>query len=147
MENDDKGYEVKDKRRVNSDGTLREGVDEEPEAKVDEQIGEPDLAEPEATDVSEPGDGDQGEGMFPPDVYSMLQFCFGVFAEQAWVHMGIRLGPGKKELTKDLVQAKIAIDMVTVIADKLHASLEEENRRIIRSVVSDLQINFVRQSS
>jgi hypothetical protein len=146
LENDEKGYEVKDKRRVNPDGTLREGVEDEAEVTVEEQAAEePETVEAEAAE--EPETGGQEQYVPPPDVYSMLQFAFGVFAEQAWVHMGIRLAPGQKEMTKDLTQAKIAIDMVSAITDKLHPHADEETRKAMRSIVSDLQINFVRQSS
>ncbi len=152
MENDERGYEVKDKRRVNADGTLREDVDDEPETARDEQVEESaevqsETAETADAEAEDSAGEEEFESMLPPDVYAMLQFTFGMFAEQAWVHMGIRLAPGQKELTKDLTQAKIAIDMASVIADKLHPHVQEESRKMMRSIVSDLQINFVRQSS
>ena len=43
-------------------------------------------------------------------------------------------------------QAKVAIDTVAFIADKLHAHVSEDVRRALRSVVSDLQLNYVRHN-
>ncbi|MCL5104674.1 MAG: DUF1844 domain-containing protein [Armatimonadetes bacterium] len=82
----------------------------------------------------------------PPDVYSILEFMATMLAEQAWQFMGIRLAPGQKELIKDLTQAKVAIDTLAFIADKLHPQMSEPDRLAMRGLVSDLQINFVRQS-
>lgn len=91
----------------------------------------------------EAGASHEEEAVPPPDVYSMLQFMLGMLAEQAWQFMGIRLTPGQKELSKDMTQAKIAIDTVAFIADKLHSQLGEEDRKAMRALVSDLQMNYV----
>lgn len=149
---EDKGYEVKDKRRVNPDGSLKEDAEpaaqepaeqpEEPEAGATEQKAE--TPEPEAPPTQEqaqaPG---PEEEMPPPDVYQTLQFVAGLMAEQAWQLMGIHLSPGRKEPVRDMAQAKIAIDTVIFISDKLHPHLDEEGRRAIRGIISDLQLNFV----
>ena len=81
-----------------------------------------------------------------PAVYDLLQFMVGMLAEQAWERMGIRLAPGQKEIEKDLVQAKLAIDTIVYIVDKIHPHVGEDERKALRGLVSDLQINFVRQS-
>jgi hypothetical protein len=49
--------------------------------------------------------------------------------------MGIRLAPGQKEITKDMAQAKIAIDTIVFISEKLIAHVEEEDRRALRALV------------
>lgn len=138
----EKAYEVKDKRRVNADGTLKE-ADEEPEQTADAQEQEPE--EPE--EAPEHGHEEHPrEEMPPPSVYDLLQFVAGMVAEQAWLHMGLRLPPGKKEPVKDLAQAKIAVDTVVFITDKLGTHISEDDRRALRGLVSDLQVNFVKQS-
>lgn len=138
----EKEYEVKDKRRVNVDGTLRDN-DEARQAEPEEPQPAAEAApgpEPEA------GERPEEQEMPPPNVYDLLQFVAGMLSEQAWLHMGIRLAPGQKEPTRDLAQAKIAIDMVVFIADKLHPHIGEDERRALRGLISDLQLNFVRQS-
>jgi hypothetical protein len=69
-----------------------------------------------------------------------------MIAEQAWLQMGLRLAPGKKEPKKDLVQAKVAVDTVVFIADTLGPHIDEHDRQALRGLVSDLQVNFVKQS-
>ena len=61
--------------------------------------------------------------------------------------MGLQLAPGQKQPIKDMQQAKIAIDTVAFIADKLHPHIGEDDRKVLRNIISDLQINFVKQSA
>ena len=136
---EEKAYEVKDKRRVNPDGTLKD------EAQASKPAPEADAPKAEDAPPGEEAPEQEGE-MGTPSIYDMLQFVVGMLAEQAWYHMGVRILPGQKEPVKDLVQAKIAIDAVAHISDQLHPHVSEEVRRALRSVVSDLQLNFVRQN-
>lgn len=144
-----KTHEVKDKRRVNPDGTLRE----EAVAEAAEQARSDEPRTPEKPPDSEPApeqdagaSGEQAETP-PPNVYAMLQFVFGLMAEQAWQLMGLRLAPGQKEPFKDMAQAKVAIDTAVFISDKLHPHVSDEDHRALRAVISDLQMNYVSRSS
>jgi len=128
---------VKDKRRINPDGTIRENTEEQTEAKAqtpDETVG---------SSTQEPEEA----GELPvASVYDILQFVAGMLSEQAWQKMGLRLAPGQKEMTKDMTQAKLAIDTIAFIVDKLHPHIGENERRALRGILSDLQLNFVKQS-
>ena len=139
---DEKAYEVKDKRRVNPDGSLREEAEPEPKATPEQTPAE----EPQAKAAEEPKTAPPVEEMPPPNVYETLQFMTGMLAEQAWVFMGLHLPPGRKEPVTDLAQARIAIDAVIFLADKIHPHLGEDDRKALRSIVSDLQINFVQRN-
>lgn len=132
-ENQEPSYEVKDKRRVNPDGTLKEEA-----AKAEEPEQEPKHEHAEkAQEMPE---------MPPPNVYETLQFLVGLLAEQAWMLMGLQLAPGQKEPIKDMTQAKLAIDTVAFLTDKLNPHLSEDDRSKLRSLVSNLQMNFVSHS-
>jgi len=145
---EEKTYEVKDKRRVNPDGTLKEDVEPEP---APAEAAEPKAAEPQpepqAAEAGEAAKAPEPETELPPpNVFETLQFITGLLAEQAWQLMGLHLAPGRKEPTVDMAQAKVAIDVVISIADKLHPHLDDESRRSIRGLISDLQINFVQHN-
>lgn len=135
----EKSHEVKDKRRVNPDGSLKETAKAETKASeaVEEQPAPEQAAEPQAEQTAE---------MPAPDVFETLQFVTGLLAEQAWQFMGLRLPPGRKEPVTDMAQAKIAIDTIIFIGDKLHPHLGDEDRRAIRGIISDLQLNFVQRN-
>ncbi len=124
-------YEVKDKRRIKPDGTLREETEAEPQETTQEP----------AAEAQEP----QGEAP-PPNVYAMLEFMASMLAETAWQLMGIRLAPGQKEVIKDLPQAKVAIDTLAFIIEQLNPHFSKEDRAAIRNLISDLQLNYVRQT-
>ena len=151
---DEKAYEVKDKRRVNPDGSLKKGAKKETPPKA---VEEPTVHEPSSEAAAEQAEqtpqAEQAAGapgpeveMPPPNIFDTLQFMTGLLAEQAWQLMGIHLPQGRKEPVTDMVQAKIAIDVVVSIADKLHPHLDEESRRAIRGIITDLQMNFVQHS-
>ncbi|MCX8052772.1 MAG: DUF1844 domain-containing protein [Armatimonadetes bacterium] len=149
---EEKSYEVKDKRRVNPDGTLRETEEtkSEQDSNSEQHSAEPmtdksSEAKAEARETETPKTERSEGAEFPtPRVYDLLQFMVGMLAEQAWTRMGIRLAPGQKEPETDLMQAKIAIDTIVFIVDKIQPHIGEEERRALRTLVSDLQINFVR---
>lgn len=139
MQEEQPGYEVKDKRRVNPDGTVKE------ETAKEEPKAEP-KAEQSARQPQEEVKSDEQAQMPPPNVYATMEFIVGLLAEQAWMMMGLRLAPGQKELVKDLAQAKAAIDTVVFMVEKLDPHIEEQDRIALRSMISDLQLNFVRQN-
>ena len=78
-----------------------------------------------------------------------LDQLWGIFinllAAKAWQYMGIRLTPGKEESEKDLVKAAAAIDLVTVMVDKVATVLDEDDVGRLRSMIADLQFNYARQ--
>lgn len=135
---------VKDKRRLNPDGSLKEGVAEETPAE--ELKHETTASEAKKDTAAGENQTDEQAAMPPPNIFATMEFLIGLLAEQAWMLMGIRLAPGQKEAVKDLTQAKAAIDTIVFMVDKLHPHIEEQDRIALRDLISDLQINFVRQN-
>ena len=158
----EKAYEVKDKRSVTPEGTNKEDVVEEtkaqqappeevkaeapPEETKAKAIPEEPKAEAPPEEARAEAPEEEEAGLPLPDVYSTLGFMVGMLAEQAWRFMGIRLAPGQKEMAKDLVQAKIAIDTLVFISDKLDPHISDDERGAMRDLISNLQINFVQQN-
>lgn len=137
-EEQEKDYQVKDKRRFNPDGTPKEDLPEEPEQAYTAEAPE---------EAEEDGETLEGLGdVPPPNVYAFLGFASNMLVELAWELMGLRLAPGSKEPVKDMAQAKIAIDTLAFVFDQIHPELSEEERKMYRGIISDLRLNFVRQS-
>jgi hypothetical protein len=76
----------------------------------------------------------------------LLGIFISLLASKAWQYMGIRLTPGKEETEKDLVKAAAAIDLVTVMVDKVTPFLDEDDVGRLRSMIADLQLNYTRQA-
>ena len=129
---EDKGYEVVDKK----DGE----VHTEPEADEAQ-------AREEAPPEAEQEAAEEGPKLPPVDVYSLLKSFIGILGAHAWQWLGLVKNPITGEMEKDLAQAKVAIDTISVLVSQLEGKLDESEQRDLKSLISDLQINFVRQQS
>ncbi|MDO8682759.1 MAG: DUF1844 domain-containing protein [Armatimonadota bacterium] len=129
---EDKGFEVVDKRGSQE---VENTPDEEPvsQTPLDEAAAEEPQAEQKAEEQA-------------PDVYAMAMWMIGIFASTAWQSMGLQVNPITGKVEKDLTQAKVAIDCAKSLSDHISSHLEESQRRELRGIIGDLQVNFVNQS-
>jgi hypothetical protein len=81
------------------------------------------------------------------DIYLLLGLFVNVLGDQAWQYMGLRVRPATKKVEKDLSKARVAIDCVSYLIGKLEPQLNDEEKNKLRSLLTDLQINFIRQQS
>ena len=79
------------------------------------------------------------------DIYPLIGLFINILNTQAWQYMGLRINPATKKIEKDLAKAIVAIDIIAYLIDKLEIQLDDEERTRLRSLLSDLQINFIRQ--
>ena len=79
------------------------------------------------------------------DIYPLIGLFINILNTQAWQYMGLRINPATKKIEKDLAKAIVAIDIIAYLIDKLESQLNDEERTRLRSLLSDLQINFIRQ--
>ena len=79
------------------------------------------------------------------DIYSLLSFFLSILNEQAWQFMGLRVRPATQKIEKDLSRASLAIDCIAFLIDKLEPQLNDKEKIKMRSLLTDLQVNFVRQ--
>jgi len=136
-----------------SDEERREDTDQE---QPDEEAREPEEPEPaeegaeEEQPAEEPGPDEETAEQPPPpdmDVFDILRMSLGMFAQEAWVAMGLQTRPGATETRRDLRCARIAIDMVEVVGEKLGEEADPDEQRTINQILTDLRVNFVRVSS
>jgi len=109
---------------------------------------EPQVIEEETLTVEEAVEEavfEAAEAMPQFDVYGLLRMVLGMFADQAWVQMGLQLAPGAKEIKADLKQARVAIDTVNFIKDALGDNLSAEERREVEQLVATLKMNYVQR--
>ncbi|MBP6963086.1 MAG: DUF1844 domain-containing protein [Armatimonadetes bacterium] len=145
MSEEEKGYEVIDKRRVradapDSDGPAPEPPDESPEIETFAEASCDETVESEGPSEETP------PAMPPIDVYTLLMSFIGMLGAQAWQWMGLVTDPSTGKIEKDLVQAKVAIDSIAALATQLDGKISDADSKELQSMLSDLRINFVRQS-
>jgi len=81
------------------------------------------------------------------DTYTLLGLFINLLSLKAWQDMGLRTAPGTDKIEKDLDRARVAVDCLAYLIDKLEPHVGNEEKNKLRSLLADLQINFVEQSS
>ena len=79
------------------------------------------------------------------DVEDLLGVFIGVLSGKALEHMGVPLKEGE-EPEKDLRRASVAINSMSCLVDQLEPLVSEEVAKQYRSLVNDLQLNYIRVS-
>jgi len=136
MAEEEKGYEVVDKRRVKLDN----------EEAADEAAESPAEVEGTSAPEEEPKPEDKADGLPPVDVFSLLGSFITMLGMQAWQWMGLVKDPATGNIEKDLAQAKVAIDAIAALAGQPEGKISSADAEELRRMISDLRINFVRQS-
>ena len=114
--------------------------DAEPEQTPDEpaaQTGEA-AAEEEAEPPQEPP--------LPLDVYAVLRVSIAQLNSIAWQLMGLQPDPFTNKIRKDMDQARIAIDATAALVEQLQPHLHGQEAKDYQSLLTDLRLNFVKQS-
>ena len=81
------------------------------------------------------------------DTYMLLSLFASILTTKAWQHLGLRVKPGTDRAEKDLDRARVAIDCISFLIDKLEKNLTEKEKNEMRRALTDLQINFARLST
>lgn len=78
------------------------------------------------------------------DTYILVKLFINILSMQAWQHMGLRVKAGTDQIEKDFDRAQVAIDCIEFLIGKLENHIEENEKDKLRSLLRDLQMNFVR---
>jgi len=76
-----------------------------------------------------------------------LRFALGLFADLAWIQLGIRANPSGGEAKTDLVQAKLAIDSLSALVPLTEGRFDPHEVRDLKNLLSSLQMNFVQRKT
>ncbi|MDR0985209.1 MAG: DUF1844 domain-containing protein [Endomicrobium sp.] len=68
-----------------------------------------------------------------------------MFASSVWCQLGKVPNPVDKKITKDLKSAKLTIDMLIMLKNKMHGNLTSEEEKLLNSTISDLEMNYVNE--
>lgn len=69
------------------------------------------------------------------------------FSQVAWSKLGLQPDPITGQMGTDIAQAKVAVDVVADLVKYLEPQLDGEDKRQIRNLVSDLQVNYVERAN
>jgi len=84
--------------------------------------------------------------LLPSDFYEYMIVMISMCANEAWIYMGLVENPKTKSVTKDLPQAKLAIDVAGFLVQKLEEAGRGDTLKEIKQLVANLQLNFMEKS-
>lgn len=79
------------------------------------------------------------------NIDSILSFFIGVLSTKALQYLGLPVNKSE-ESEKDLEKARLAIDTTIILVEKLEPLTNEEEKKQLRQVISNLQFSFLRES-
>ena len=135
---EDKGFVVKDRRRFTEDAGAEEPKAPDARAEGPEEAKEAKKAP--SSDAGQASEKPQGKGPFPE--VSLATFIISL-SSSALVHLGEIPEPETNRTTVDLPIAKQIIDTLGMLQAKTKGNLDEDEDRLLRSVLYDLRMRYV----
>jgi hypothetical protein len=128
MNEEDRGFIIKDRRSLDEKGELKEKGSEEVKKKEEETKEQAAKEETRKTTLPEVN--------FTSLIFSL--------SSSALFHFGEIPDPNTGEKKQDLPLAKHAIDTISMLQEKTQGNLTEEEQKFLDSVLTDLKWRFVK---
>jgi len=133
MNEEEKGFVIKDRRSFDEKGELKDSESEkDKKAEGEKKEAEPGKEAPKKETERPP---------LPEVNFSTLIFSL---SSSALFHLGEIADPQTGEKKKDLPLAKHAVDTIVMLREKTKGNLTEEEQKFIDSVLNDLQWRYVK---
>jgi hypothetical protein len=88
----------------------------------------------------------ESEDREPVDVFDIIAYSLDTFSSLAWQKLGLQPDMIAGGVEVNLEQARIAIDVAAKLAEFIEPKLDEEDKRRVQSMLSDLRISYLRQT-
>ena len=79
------------------------------------------------------------------DIYQLIELFIMLLSEKAWRYIGLRVDPRTNKMDKDLAKAHVAIDCIISLVDKIEPNLDRTEIEHLRTLITDLQLNYAEQ--
>jgi hypothetical protein len=135
---EEKGFVIKDRRRF-AEGA---GTGEEEQAPGTEESSA--AGKDESAEREEPSDEKERDRGPLPEV-TMATFIFSL-SSSALVHLGEIPEPETNRSRVDLPIAKQIIDTLGMLQEKTKGNLEQDEERLLKSVLYDLRMRYIQKS-
>ena len=140
MSDEEKGFTIKDRRLFSEDDQESKAADDkteketQPEPQADEGVQDSAGSSEEAAQ--------EGEAPLPEVNFSTFIISLNA---SALVHLGAIEDPASGGKVKNLPMAKQTIDMLSMLQEKTQGNLTTEEENILKSVLYDLRILYVKE--
>jgi hypothetical protein len=136
---EEKGFVIKDRRRFAQESEVEEDKQAPLEQEAASTADKRDSARTEQASEKE----EQARGPFPE--VTMATFIFSL-SSSALVHLGEIPEPETNRTQVDLPIAKQIIDTLGMLQEKTKGNLDQDEERLLRSVLYDLRMRYVQKS-
>ncbi len=141
MSDEEKGFSVKDRRMFSGAESEKTEKDEKPDGSASTDETETPSRPERATET----DADRLEDMPLPEV-SFPTFILSLNAS-ALMHLGAIEDPETGRPSKNLPMAKQTIDILSMLEEKTRGNLTDEEENMLKNILYDLRIAFVREKA
>ncbi|HLA05076.1 MAG TPA: DUF1844 domain-containing protein [Syntrophales bacterium] len=133
MEEEKKGFVIKDKRIFDESGTAR--TEERPVAETEEKTRE---------DRQENGrQGEKGEDEYQPEV-NFYNFLISL-STSAFFHLGDFPDPATNKAEKNIPAAKQVIDTLSMLKVKTEGNLDQNEKNLLEGILYELRMRYVKE--
>jgi hypothetical protein len=135
-EKEEKGFVIRDRRKVSMD---------EPEQSTETERGGEKVKEEEKA-KKQFEDASRKDEQRPLPEVSLSTFVFSL-SSSALVHLGEIPEPETQTTQVDLAMAKQIIDTLGMLQDKTRGNLDPDEDRLLKNMLYDLRMRYVQKSS
>jgi hypothetical protein len=141
MSEEERGFEVVDRRRVG-----QERAEADPSAAAPPPADE---RAPAGADAEEAGAPDMAAEGMPSQVTvgTVLRMSANLLHDAAWICMGLTPDPITGAVRRNLPEARRAIDALTDLTKYVEMDATPSEKRELEVMLSNLRLNFVQQSN
>ena len=129
MEEEEKGFVIRDRRSFDKEGGLKEEKTQETEKP------------PESDKKQETKKEETQRPPLPEVNFNSLIFSL---SSSAFYNLGEIADPQTGEKHKDLPLAKHSIDIIAMLKDKTKGNLNEEEQKFLDNILADLRLRYVK---
>ncbi len=138
MSEEEKGFVIKDRRRFDAEGQVKE---EEPEKEAPKAESGDERAAQEKPQTDEAGKHSRGSEAPLPEI-NFSTFIFSL-STSALMHLGELPDPSTNAKATDLPLAKQTIDILGMLHRKTLGNLEEDEKNLLENLLTDLRLKYV----
>ena len=148
MSDEKKDFVVNDRRAFSEENQDGETQDKEPSAESSPEVAaqaSSSAEESPATETQEKPSAAEAQQEPPLPEINFATFVVSLNAS-ALLHLGAIEDPNTGQATKDLAMAKQTIDILHLLEEKTEGNLTSEENNLIKSILYDLRIIYVKES-
>jgi hypothetical protein len=96
----------------------------------------------------ENNNGNENQKLYPHQLplTTLFTWFIGILNGKAWEYLGLMMNPETKEINQDLQKAKISIDSIEFLFEKIKDELGKDDKLQLENLLANLQMNFVEKS-